>query len=61
MEDIHCLKCKGLLFKGKIIGRIEIKCRKCGYLNNIDKIGPFIIRIDDSLNLGEFYLKNETI
>ncbi len=59
MKDIHCLKCKGLLFKGKIIGEIEIKCRKCGYLNKIDKLGPFIVRIDDNLKPGEFYLKEE--
>lgn len=35
---IRCVKCNALLFKkmGKISNvHIEIKCRKCGYVNNI--------------------------
>lgn len=33
---IRCVKCNALLFKKTgNINKIEIKCRKCGYVNNI--------------------------
>ena len=34
MKPIHCKKCRRKLLIGEII-RIEIKCPKCGYINNL--------------------------
>lgn len=39
MDEIRCKKCLALLFKirdGKFSGIVEIKCRKCGYINKLD-------------------------
>lgn len=30
--EVRCKKCKGLLMKAEY-GEVEIKCRKCGYIN----------------------------
>jgi len=36
MTEIRCVKCKGMLMKADIkFGTVEIKCRKCGYMNKI--------------------------
>ena len=32
MVEIRCKKCKGLLMMADY-GSVEIKCRKCGYIN----------------------------
>ena len=32
LAEVRCKKCKGLLFKGECVS-IEIKCRKCKYIN----------------------------
>ena len=34
MPEVRCKKCNGLLFKGKGFD-LEIKCRKCGYINKV--------------------------
>jgi hypothetical protein len=34
LPEIRCKKCRGLLFKGEYV-RIEIKCKKCGYINKL--------------------------
>ena len=39
MVDVRCVKCKRLLMKA-IIFHGEIKCPKCGYMNNISKSEP---------------------
>jgi len=49
MTEIRCVKCNRLLFKGtNFYGSIEVKCPKCGYINNI-----FEEAIKDSLRKGE--------
>lgn len=35
MNDIRCKKCGALLLKGEIV-KVEIKCRKCHYINKLD-------------------------
>ena len=36
MKEIRCKKCKRLLMKGNIL-KIEIKCPKCGYIQNFQR------------------------
>ena len=57
MTEYRCLRCKGLLFFGSILGKVEIKCRKCDYINKIDKIGPFTIVMSGNIKEGEWILK----
>ncbi len=33
MKEIRCRKCHRLLMKGEVV-KIEIKCPKCGYIQN---------------------------
>ncbi|WP_405048077.1 Com family DNA-binding transcriptional regulator [Flexibacterium corallicola] len=43
MESTRCGKCNALLFKseqGAISGKVEIKCRRCGTLNQLRPIEP---------------------
>ncbi len=36
LKEVRCIKCNGLLCKnGGGIEYVEIKCRKCGYINKI--------------------------
>ena len=49
MNDVRCKKCRGLLCKA-IFEKMEIKCRKCGYLNQFIKLGQ--IQIENATKHG---------
>lgn len=34
MEEVRCKRCHHLLMKAEY-GKVEIKCRSCGYLNHL--------------------------
>lgn len=34
--DVRCKKCKKLLCRSNLRGRIEIKCSRCGLINVMD-------------------------
>jgi phage FluMu protein Com len=36
LKERRCIKCGGLLFKEKNNPSVQIKCRKCKYVNNIN-------------------------
>lgn len=59
MTEYRCIKCNALLFIGKIIGSIQIKCRKCGYINEVIKTSIAVIYVDDRLKEDEFILKTK--
>ena len=37
MEEIRCIHCNKLLFKGKYTGTIEIMCNRCKKLIKIER------------------------
>ncbi|MBD8890884.1 Com family DNA-binding transcriptional regulator [Labrenzia suaedae] len=44
MNEIRCGSCRKLLMKAQqnaITGTIEIKCTRCGTLNNLRPVEPF--------------------
>ncbi|PVB59734.1 hypothetical protein DCO57_20670 [Labrenzia sp. 011] len=44
MNEIRCGSCRKLLMKSAdraIVGPVEIKCTRCGTLNNLRPIEPF--------------------
>lgn len=44
MNEIRCGNCRKLLMKAQqnaIIGTVEIKCTRCGTLNNLRPVEPF--------------------
>jgi phage FluMu protein Com len=57
MQKYRCIKCNGLMFYGRFLGDIEIKCRKCGYINKLIHRGKFTLQIDESLRQNQFYFK----
>lgn len=59
MTEIRCVKCRRLLMKATRFDG-EIKCPKCGYVNNIiipENIAQFIISTDKDLKDGEWYIR----
>ena len=63
MKEIRCKKCNGLLFKAdgqirELIGYIEIKCRKCGYINGwMPPLSPIGLESDKEYSLDELMNK----
>jgi len=37
VTDIRCVKCNRLLLRAIVLVHGEIKCPKCGFINNISK------------------------
>ena len=35
-DEIRCKRCKKLLAKADMRGHLEVKCKRCGYVNNFE-------------------------
>ena len=58
MTEIRCVKCRRLLMKAEnLIGEIEIKCPKCGFIDLVEiKIqdGKYINIVESTIDLIKF-------
>jgi len=63
MTDVRCVKCRKLLFKVTKNGHseVEVKCPKCGYLNNVYVTESFVVSDDPDLpkNIIKFVSKDK--
>ena len=54
MTEYRCPKCNHLFFKAKLMGRIETICPKCGYHYKLDKLGNFVMTVNNDLPKDAF-------